>query len=136
MPDKMPQSVAWYERLSYAAIALSAVSFPLNWATIEKYLHKSPVVYPIAIVAVFLVQICWVRFVAREHRNWARWLTLAVSATGIIYAAFDFQARVRLGVASAIAYYAICIMFLVAAAFLFVPDATPWFRQPTDSNGN
>jgi len=129
MLDQMPQSVAWYERLSYAAIVPTAASFPLNWATVEKYLHKSPVVYPVVIVVVFLIQMWWVRFVARRHRNWARWLTLAVSAISMLYAPFDFQERIRLGVVSAIAYYAIGLMFLVAAILLFVPEASHWFRS-------
>jgi hypothetical protein len=84
MSNQMPRSVAWYERLSYAAIVLTAASFPLNWATVEKYLHKSPVLYPTVVIVFFLIEIWWVRFVARTHRNWARLLTLAVSVTSMI----------------------------------------------------
>ena len=130
MPDQMPTSVAWYERISYAAIALSVASFPLNWTMIEKYDRMYPVVYPVGMVLVIAIQILWVWFVARKRKNWARWLTVVWSGIAVVYPLFHFQNELRMGVVVAIAFYAINLIFFAAAGLLLLPEAAAWFRLP------
>jgi hypothetical protein len=129
MTDQMPKSVAWYERLSYAAMVLTIATVPLNWGTIEKYSRKNPVLYPLALVAVFLIQVFWIWLVARKRQNWARWTSLVVVILGLLQAALDIEQRFRLGAAAAIAFYAINLIIVVAVGLLFMPDASPWFRR-------
>lgn len=129
MTDQMPKSVVWYERLSYAAMALTIATVPLNWGTIEKYSHKSPVLYPSALAAVFLIQAFWIWLVARKRQNWARWTSLVGVILGLLQVGQDIEQRFRLGVPAAIAFYAIDLMIVVAVGLLFMPDANPWFRR-------
>lgn len=134
MTDQMPKSVAWYERLSYAAMGLTIATVPLNWGTIEKYSHKSPVAYPLALAVFFLIQAFWIWLVARKRQNWARWTSLVVVILGLIQAVLDIDQRFRLGAAAAIAFYTINLIIVVAVGLLFMPDASPWFRrQPQTS---
>jgi hypothetical protein len=133
--DGMPKSVAWYERLSYAAIILTIASAPLNWGTIGKYWHKNPVAYPLVLATVFLVQACWIWLVARKRQNWARWTSLVVVILGLLQAVIDIEQRFRLDAVAAVAYYAIDLMIAGAVGLLFLPDANPWFRpRPQTSN--
>ena len=129
MTDRMPRSVAWYERLSYAAMALTIASAPLNWVTIEKYFHKSFILYLSVLATFFLVQAFWIWLVARKRQNWARWTSLVVVILGLFQAVLDIDQRFRLGAAAAIAFYAINLIFAVAVGLLFTPDANPWFRR-------
>jgi len=125
----MPKSVAWFERLSYAAIALSVASGTLNWATIEKYYRQHPHLYPAGLVIAILVQVFWVWLVARRHRDWTRWATLVFVTLSLLQGMADLHQRLQLGIGAAVAFYGINLLFTFAAGLLFMPDAASWFKQ-------
>lgn len=132
MGAQMPRSVAWYERISYAAIALAVATLPLHLGTVEKYYHQHPVGYPIGLAIAFLVQVFWVWLVARRHRDWTRWASIVLSSLALLDGLWRFHQRLQEGVAAAVAFYGICLLFCVAAGLLFTPSATPWFKSPAN----
>ena len=125
----MPRSVVWYERIAYAGVALSMAMLLLTWSNTAHYLRKSPVFYPLAMIALFAVEIFWIRLVARQRQNWARWVSAAVVLLGIPGLISDFAVRYQLDRLATVAYCSIFVLFCVAVAMLFMPDARPWFRN-------
>jgi len=126
----MPKSVALFERLSYLSLFLGAISAVLNWATISKFAHQSPLLYPAALLLTFAIQILFIWLIARKRKNWARWIWIFVILGGTALAIFDVNTRVANGITAAIAYYVVYLVSIVATLFLLAPDAWVWFRSP------
>jgi hypothetical protein len=129
MPDQMPRSVWWFEKLCYAGMVLVIASIPLNWATIGKFFFRYPVIYPLTILMFFVVQLFWIRLVSRRRRNRARWVSLVVMAMGLIQELRDAPQRLQLGLPSALTYWFVNGIFALAIGLLFTRDAAPWFRR-------
>ena len=127
--SSMPASVVWFERIAYLSIILSAASLPLNAATLVKYSTKYPITYPITIVVVFAIQVFWIWLIARKRKNWARWITVVLEPPAIVSQVLEIDARFRLGVPAAIAYYAISALWAFAVVLLVIPDAGAWFHK-------
>jgi hypothetical protein len=126
-----PASVVWYERLAVAAFAATLVSGATERATLAKYYSQHPIFYPIAIVCVLAVQLLLIWLIARKRRNWARWISLVLTVLAIPRAILDFDERIRLNAAAAIAFYLAFVISTVAVSLLFRRDAREWFaRQP------
>ena|SRR5438034_6526264 len=130
MPEGMPKSVVWYERIAYAGVALSAVMLALTWSNTAHYLRKSPILYPLAIIVLFAVEIFWIRLVARKRQNWARWASAAAVLLGFPGLISNFEARYQIDRLATVIYSSIFMLFGVAVAMLFMPDARAWFRNP------
>ena|ERR1700759_382090 len=126
----MPRSVQWFERLAWLAMALTLASAPLNWPTIHRYFAREPVVFSMALIVFFSVQAFWIWLVARGRKNWARWVSLVWTVAGFVQPLFEIETRFRNGAAAALAYYGICLLWLIAVSLLFLPDARPWFHAP------
>jgi hypothetical protein len=126
-----PASVVWYERLAGAAVAATLASAAADRATLVKYYSQYPIFYPIVIVCALAVQLLWIWLIARKRQNWARWISLVVIVLAIPRAILDFDERVRLSAAAAIAYYVAFVIWMVAVSLLFRRDARGWFAgQP------
>ncbi len=130
--SSMPRTVAWFERLAYAAIALTALAIPMNSAAIGPYFEKSPIAVIVSIVVPTLgLPILGVWLVARKQRNWARWLFLVYVAMGVLglimqYGKYKFPMIVQtLNVAGG-------FLRCVAVALLFTRSAKPWFLSPSN----
>ncbi|PAY03877.1 hypothetical protein CK489_36930 [Bradyrhizobium sp. UFLA03-84] len=130
-----PESVIWYERLAWAAIAVGLASAAANLATLAKFYDRSPIGYPIMFVAAVLGQMLWIWLVARKRQNWARWISLIVILLGIPTAMWDAEERFRLNPLAAIFYYAAFAVSLISVMLLFRGDAREWFARKRLASG-
>jgi len=125
----MPRCVIWYERLSYLGVGLSALMLPLTGWNTGHYLKKSPVLYPLLLIAIFAIQLIWIWMIARRRQNWARWTSALILIIGVPGLILDFEQRYRLDHTATIAYYSIYLLFGVAVALLFLPSSRDWFQR-------
>jgi hypothetical protein len=125
-----PQSVVWYERLAWAAIAAGLASGITNPALLarnyERYANGFLIFSFVSIVA----QLGWIWLVARKRQNWARWISLIVVLIGIPNAFWDNAERLQfLNPISAIFWYAGYAGHLISVMLLFRGDAREWFSR-------
>jgi hypothetical protein len=125
-----PQSVVWYERLAWAAIAAGLASGITNPALLarnyERYANGFLIFSFVSIVA----QLVWIWLVARKRQNWARWISLIVVLIGIPNAFLDNAERLQfLNPISAIFWYAGYAGHLISVMLLFRGDAREWFSR-------
>ena len=124
-----PASVLWYERLAWAAVALSALSAAADWTVLIKYYNQEPFFYPIVVAGIFAVQLLWIWLVARKRKNWARWISLVLVVLAIPSEILGFDERFRFNAAMAIASCTALVVWTVAVALLFRRDARGWFAD-------
>jgi hypothetical protein len=127
MPSMMmPKTVAWFERLAYATIALSAMAIPTNWAHIGPYYEKSPVGVIFSIMVPTLgLPILGVWLIARKRQNWARWLFLVYAALGVL--GWARSGELGFPVTFRALTFVAQLLRCIAVALLFTPSAKPWF---------
>jgi hypothetical protein len=120
-----PESVVLYERLAWAAIAVSLASAA---ATPPK-----PPVADLRLGATFVAgQLLWIWLVARRRQNWARWISLLVILLGIAGIAVtisDIERRFQINAVSTVLYYASFALSLISVTLLFRGDARDWFSR-------
>jgi hypothetical protein len=122
-----PESVVWYERLAWAAIAVSMASAA---ATPPKP-HGPDLRLGAAFVA---GQLLWIWLIARRRQNWARWISLLVILLGIAGIAItvsDIERRFQVNAVSTVLYCASFTLSLVSVMLLFRSDALAWFSRKT-----
>ena len=125
-----PQSVVWYERLAWAAIAAGLVSAATNRVMLarnyERYANGFLALFVVSIVA----QLVWIWLVARKRQNWARWISLILVLIGIRGAFWDNAERLQLlNPISAMFWYAAYAGHLISVMLLFRGDAREWFSR-------
>jgi hypothetical protein len=130
-----PESVVWYERLAWAAFAVSLASAAASPATLAKYYDRYPIGYPIAIAVVLAGQLIWIWLVARKRQNWARWISLIVMLIGIPKAIWDIEERFQVNPVASIFYYAAFAISIVSVMLLFRGDAREWFSRKRFASG-
>jgi hypothetical protein len=130
-----PESVVWYERFAWAAVAVGLASAAANPATLAKYYDRYPIGYPIIIVVSLAGQLLWIWLVARKRQNWARWISLITVLLGIPNAIWDIEERFRLNPVASVFYYAAFATMTVSVMLLFRSDARAWFSRERFASG-
>ena len=120
-----PESVILYERLAWAAIAVSLASAA---ATPPKP-HDPDLRLGAAVVA---GQLLWIWLIARRRQNWARWISLLVillGIAGIAVTVSDIERRFQVNAVATVLYCASFALSLASVALLFRSDARDWFSR-------
>ena len=125
-----PQSVVWYERLAWAAVAAGLASSAANPALLARNYDR----YANGFLALFVVsiaaQLIWIWVVARKRQNWARWISLIMVLIGIPVVFWDNAERLQfLNPISAIFWYVGYVVHLISVMLLFRGDAREWFSR-------
>lgn len=125
-----PQSVVWYERLAWAAVAAGLASSAANPALLarnyDRYANGFLTLFVVSIAA----QLIWIWLVARKRQNWARWISLILVLIGIPVAFWDNAERLQfLNPISASFWYAGYALHLISVMLLFRGDAREWFSR-------
>jgi hypothetical protein len=122
-----PQSVVWYERLAWAAVAAGLASSAANPELLARNYDR----YANGFLALFVVsiaaQLIWIWLVARKRQNWARWISLIIVLIGIPVASWD--SAEFLNPISAIFWYSASVVHLISVMLLFRGDAREWFSR-------
>jgi multidrug transporter EmrE-like cation transporter len=122
-----PTSIVWYERLSWAAIALSFVTAAADPTAIANAYNKLSIGYPIMVICGLAAQLFWIWLIAWRRKNWARWVSLVVVVVGGLTAFRDFDERFRHNALAATAHYAGLVLLVISVVLLFRSDARGWF---------
>ncbi len=128
----MPTSVRYYERLTYAGIAVVLINQGVNWDRTASRLAEAPLAFSILQIAILCIQIFWVWLVVRKRVNWARWVTLGGQFAMIFIIGFGFGVLAIRGHAEGTVFELIMLIlmtsfYLFGACLLFTRDATMWF---------
>ncbi|MFJ6324991.1 MULTISPECIES: hypothetical protein [unclassified Rhizobium] len=134
MSDQIvPTSVRYYERLTYAGMAVIFMNQVVNWDKAgAKHFSEAPLAYVVVQVAFLCVQIFWVWLVVRRRLNWARWATLGAQFVMMFIIGCGFGMLVDRGHADGTVLELVFLIlatssYLLAACLLFTRDAIPWF---------
>ena len=131
MTDNRPSNVRRFEQLMYLSIAIGVVNTVLDWnrlVTMAKHLGGAVFIVLVdGIVFGVLILLIWL--VARQAKNWARWVQLGMFVVGIPsgirlveHNLHDRPVAGTLGLLSAV--------LQVAALFLiFTGNARDWFNR-------
>jgi len=140
MSDKtMPTSVRYYERLTYAGVAVVLINQVVNWDRTASRFAEAPLAFTILQIAILCIQIFWVWLVVHKRVNWARWMTLCGQFAMMFLIGFGFGVLAIKGHAEGTVFeFALLILmtsfYLLAACLLFTRDATMWFVLQADMN--
>jgi len=125
-----PESVVWYERLAWAAIAAGLASSAANPALLARNYERYANGFLILLVVSIAAQLVWIWLVARRRQNWARWISLVMVLIGIPVAFWDNAERLQLlNPISATFWYAGYALHLISVLLLFRGDAREWFSR-------
>lgn len=134
MSDQIvPTSVRYYQRLTYAGMAVIFMNQVVNWDKAgAKHFSEAPLAYVVVQVAFLCVQIFWVWLVVRRRLNWARWVTLGAQFVMMFIIGCGFGMLVDRGHADGTVLELVFLIlatssYLLAACLLFTRDAIPWF---------
>lgn len=126
----LPSNVQRFERLMYISLGLGLIDTPLEWNRLVADSHESAGVAALGIVLSYAIVVLLIWEAARQRRNWARWVLLAIGALGIVPELQHFSSGLLAGFFSLASY-------LTAAAalfFVFTGDAPGWYEaSPTCS---
>lgn len=119
-----PQYVRWFERVFYAAIALSFVRIAMEWIGGTNLLIFA------ANYALAMVQIWLVWMAARRRKAWARWWLLVFFVAGSAFSLIqgsiagpsDASTRVIRGLQLLLENIALVLTFTVSARRWFNPE--------------
>ena len=130
-----PPSILMFERLFLASLALSVVSFFINYDSMLRDLDSQPGVAELGLGSGFVVGsmavglavylLLWF-FIARKASSVAKWILIVLLALSVISLPALVLAPWDLGVVLALAVYALEV---VAAVYLFRDDARAWFKR-------
>ncbi|MGJ5031167.1 hypothetical protein ACQR1I_30290 [Bradyrhizobium sp. HKCCYLS2038] len=128
-----PASVLWYERIAIAALIATAPSAWADRATLVKYTNQSPILYPISVLGVFVIQAAWIWLIARRRKNWARWISIIFSIGSIPAVFLDFDAHLRYNPTMAVISLVAVVISVIAVSMLLRRDARDWFSTKPSS---
>jgi hypothetical protein len=131
MDEKRPSNVIWFERLMYLSIAIGIANTALNWNRLVALTKRfGGVVFGVYVyVGAFAVMVSLIWLVARQAKNWARWLQLSLFVLGIPSDArlvgHNLHDRPMVG-----ALELVSTVLQVAALYLiFTGNAREWFMR-------
>lgn len=132
-----PPSIATFERLYLAAIALSLLGWYADWSSLQAQLAADPRtvrvgwMLPVMLVLSIAVPLLLWFFTARRASVVAKWIVTMLAAVAVIRSLFDLPVVLRgaMEVASFAIGLATTIVSIAAAAMLFRADARGWFNQ-------
>jgi len=131
-----PESVVWYERLAWAAIAVGLASGAANPALLARNYHLYHTGFLLYGALSVTGQLLWIWLVARKRQNWARWISLfwiLLSILGIESTIRDMERF--LNPVAAILFYAAFAISIVSVMLLFRSDAREWFSRKRVASG-
>jgi hypothetical protein len=127
----MPKSIAWFERLAYLSLALSALSQILHWSLVQAAFGQNSYLYPASAAFTLAVQVMLIWLTARRRTNWARWMWIVLSFTmagfAVIGAIMGTDRGVDPGIAAALARYSMYAVAALSAVLLLTAEARAWF---------
>lgn len=133
-----PLSIARYEALYLAALALGLVNTALGWSQSVERFAANPAVsapmmwmLPATAITGFVLRVALWYFTARRPSRVAKWIVVALAAVSIVVVLMGLVALVSGASASiaAIAGLASGVLYVAAAVYLFQPDARAWFGE-------
>jgi Na+/proline symporter len=125
-----PQSVVWYERLAWAAVAAGLASSAANPANFARNYERYAIGFLTVFVLSIVAQLVWIWLVARKRQNWARWISFIFVLIGIPTAFWENAERLHLlNPISVIFWYAGYAGHLISVMLLFRADAREWFSR-------
>jgi len=136
----MPSNVAWFERLMFLDVALSAVAtilqFPGSIEGLEGVESESPVLDPAFIgtisllILVLILILIWLT--VRQRKNWARWVLLAWFVIADLSLLYDFLSdqAFRDGVFAFLLNIIMLGLEITAFYLIFTGNARDWFKTP------
>ena len=128
-----PDSVLYFERLTYVSMAMGFCGHFFNWDKTVETFSNNPLLFIFVQIVILGIQFFWIWLVAYQSSNWARWVTLAVQFVFLVVIGVGFTDYVQANSAPAIVMLSLETAFsLIATCFLFTRDATMWFvpQQP------
>lgn len=133
-----PPSIARFEQLYWASVALGLVNTALNWKVSQARLQTNPLLANaswfqplIQVIGLAIAVLLWY-FIVRRPSVVAKWIQVvfaAIGAFGLLSAAFLLAiGRVQLGL-PVILGLIVNLLYIAAAVMLFKPDAKLWFGE-------
>jgi hypothetical protein len=129
-----PPSILMFERLFLGSLALSVVSYFVNYESMLRDLETQPGVAELGLgsgfaigsmaVGLAIYLLLWF-FIARKASSVAKWILIAFLALSVISLPAMVMALWDLGVVLGLAVYALEV---AAAVYLFRDDAAAWFK--------
>ena len=135
----MPMSVRYYERLTYAGMAVILINQLVNWDRTASRFTEAPLAFTVLQISILCIQIFWVWLVAHKRVNWARWMTLGGQFAMMFFIGFGAGMLTFKGNAEGTLFEFVLLIlvtsfYLLAACLLFTRDATMWFVPQADMN--
>ena len=144
----MPRSVWWFEKLMWVSLLVGVAKGVLDWdrmvleavrqganAHIPAYYLRtqiqamSHVMVVIAVVALLvLVLIVWL--IARQRKNWARWIFAVLFVLGVPFAFVQLPNVLSANPTAGALSLVQLVLQVAALVLIFLPDARPWFTRP------
>ena len=129
-----PASIVMFERLFFASLVLSVVSFIIGYDAMTEQMANEPTLQQVGIgsglmvgtmVASLTIYLLLWFFIARKASSVAKWILVALLALSVIALPAMLMGPWDLRMILGLAVYALEV---VAAVFLFRPDAGAWFK--------
>lgn len=132
-----PQSIIMFERLLFAAMALSVINFFVGYDAMIEQLEREPAMQQVGlgggfmtvsmVVGVAIYLLLWF-FIARKASTVAKWILVVLTGLGVLSffgtlatGQVPFDLNLLLG----ILYY---VLNVAAMVYLFREDAVRWFK--------
>ena len=137
--ENRPAAIVKFERLYLAAFVLGLGNTALSWSAALEKMRAAPtpgngIWYLLASTILgFAITLSLWYFVARKGSVVAKWIAAAFLALGVFgLAAAAFNGFYPTGIGGVIGVVTTVLQF-VAIAFLFTPEAKPWFAKPSSA---
>lgn len=136
-----PPSIVRYERLYLAAVAFGLASSIFSWPQSTASFARNPTLaemmwlLPVLTTAGVALRLALWYFTARRPSTVAKWAVVAFAAAAALILLFGIVALISDAVPSlpaALAGIVSGALHVVAAAYLFRPDAKTWFGELDD----
>ncbi len=131
MPQRaMPNNVARFERIAYAAWALAIVLTLHEWRTLAENLPGNTAwVWLAVFILLFGVEAWGIWLIARRRKNWARWTGVVVLVIALPEYIYFLTTQFQNAPILASVHLLDTILWYVPFYFLFTGDAPAWFRR-------
>lgn len=125
----MPASIRYFERFTYAAMAIIFINQLVNWDKTVSHFVEAPFAFTFLQIMFLCVQIFWVWLVVHRRANWARWMTLGAQFAMMFIIGFGFGIKEQAeGTVLELVFLILSTsLSLLATCLLFTRDATSWF---------
>lgn len=135
-----PQSIVMFERLFLASLAVSALSFLLNYGQMAEIVASEPTLQQAGLGTGFMIGVTLAGYalylilwylIARKAANWAKWVLVVFVALSLISLPGALTGPWNLTLLLGLAVYALEV---VAVVHLFRADAAAWLtgKQAAD----